>query len=187
MDSPGLGTDGTIRTFTGRLFRPLDPAPGEIEIRDIAHALAHTCRFGGHTREAYSVAQHAVLVSHHAEQIDRYAGLWGLLHDASEAYLCDVPRPLKHHPALWVYRQAEAALQDVIYRQFGCLGPVPAAVAIADDDVLAIEFRDLMPAREGDGWAARAGAAPPIRPMTPREAEGEFLIRFVELYARRFR
>src|SRR4051812_30250690 len=79
-----------MQTFTGRQFWPVDPRADEIAIEDIARALAMTCRFGGHVRFHYSVAQHSFLVSlvcspEHA--------LWGLLHDASEAYLGDVVWP----------------------------------------------------------------------------------------------
>lgn len=176
--------DGTIRTFTGRLFRPLDPASGEIEIRDIAHALAQQCRFAGHTRVPYSVGQHSVLVSYRAAQLDARAGLWGLLHDASEAYLTDVPRPLKALPAFASYRIAERTLQTLIYTQFGCHGREPVAVAQADHDLLAVEFRDLMPARSGDGWSERADGLPLIEPWSADKAEAQFLLRFLELYRR---
>lgn len=177
-------TDGTIRTFTGRLFRPLDPASGEIEIRDIAHALAQTCRFAGHTRVTYSVAQHSVLVSYRATALDPRAALWGLLHDASEAYLTDIPRPLKSLPEFGPYRIAERTLQSVIYSTFGCHGREPFAVHQADDEVLAIEFRDLMPARVGDTWTQLAAGAAPIEPWSADKAEAQFLLRFLDTYRR---
>ena len=82
-----------LPTCTGRRVHIAAPLPEEIAVEDIAHALSHTCRFAGHTREFYSVAQHSVLVSELLE--DRRASLWGLLHDASEAYLHDLTRPLK--------------------------------------------------------------------------------------------
>src|ERR1039457_118422 len=87
--------DGFIGTFSGLRFWPLDPNPEKILIDDIAHALAHQCRFGGHASRFYSVAEHSVHVSRLCPPED---ALWGLLHDASEAYLVDLPRPLKQLP-----------------------------------------------------------------------------------------
>lgn len=184
-----LPTDQTsarlfLRTFTGRLFDPA-LAAGEIDIRDIAHALAQTCRFGGHVRTFFSVAQHSVLVSERAEAIDQGAGLWGLLHDASEAYLLDIPTPLKLSPLFAPYRELEAQLQTAIYQHFGCVGEVPGAVVLADEAQLAVEFRDLMPELPGDAWRARAAGDPPLRPMTCAEAESAFLSRFCALTPRR--
>lgn len=75
-------------TFTGRRIDTLAPDPCEIEIDDIAHSLAQQCRFLGHTDGFYSVAQHSVLVSGFVPDRD---ALWGLLHDAAEAYVCDLP------------------------------------------------------------------------------------------------
>jgi hypothetical protein len=184
MDTTTSQAAGTIRTFTGRLFSVLEPDPSAIEIRDIAHALAQQCRFAGHTRVPYSVAQHSVLVSHAAAALDVRAGLWGLLHDASEAYLTDIPRPLKVLPSFAPYRIAERTLQTLIYGQFGCHGREPMAVHQADNDVLAVEFRDLMPHRPGDGWPRRADGAPAITPWLADKAEAEFLLRFLELYRR---
>src|SRR4051812_43149736 len=82
--------DGRIITHTGKWFNVLDPNPDEVDIEDIAHALALQCRFTGHTDEFYSVAQHSVLVANHCPS--EY-GIYGLLHDGSEAYLSDIARP----------------------------------------------------------------------------------------------
>jgi len=81
-----------LPTCSGRRVHLLNPSPDEIAIEDIAHALSHACRFAGHVPSYYSVAQHSVLVS---ELLDERTALWGLLHDASEAYLHDLTRPLK--------------------------------------------------------------------------------------------
>src|SRR5271165_7548492 len=83
-----------IQTYTGRVMYPLDPRPEEINIIDIAHALSNLCRFTGHVRTFYSVAEHSVRVSQHCDPKD---ALWGLLHDASEAYLADMSRPMKRY------------------------------------------------------------------------------------------
>jgi hypothetical protein len=86
-----------IQTVSGRRFNPLEPDPAEIDLGDIARALSNQCRFGGHARSYYSVAQHSCLVSDLVEEQggDRAAALWALLHDASEAYTGDFPLPIK--------------------------------------------------------------------------------------------
>lgn len=86
-----------IQTFLGKPFWPLSPRPEDIDIRDIAHALAMTCRFTGHSQKFYSVAEHSVRVS---RIVPAQFALHGLLHDASEAYLCDLSRPIKHGSTL---------------------------------------------------------------------------------------
>jgi 5'-deoxynucleotidase YfbR-like HD superfamily hydrolase len=82
-----------IQTYQGGCFEPFNPHPDQIHIRDIAHALALTCRFTGHCLDFYSVAQHSVMVS---QIVSHKHALAGLLHDASEAYLTDVASPIKH-------------------------------------------------------------------------------------------
>jgi hypothetical protein len=81
-----------MQTFTGRAFYPLDPRPEDIDPVDIAHALSLICRYGGHSSRFYSVAEHCVLMSH---AVAPEHALWALLHDATEAYLGDMIRPLK--------------------------------------------------------------------------------------------
>ena len=80
-----------IQTYSGKKVDPLNLKPEDVEIIDIAHSLALTCRFTGHCPEFYSVAQHSVLVSQHCPT----EKLWGLLHDAPEAYMADISRPVK--------------------------------------------------------------------------------------------
>jgi hypothetical protein len=170
---------GCIVTFSGICFRPLDPYSEDIKIDDIAHALAQQCRFGGHSRTFYSIAQHSVLVSQLCRPEDV---LWGLLHDASEAYLLDLVRPLKDLTEFRAYRAAESKLQRCIMEQFGMGPEQPASVTAADDWVLAIEYRDLMtPARD------QYIATPPSHitisvqePWSPERAEREFLKTFGE-------
>ena len=117
------------------------PARRHIRIDDIDHALSHQCRFGGHTRLFYSVAEHSVRVSHLCAPED---ALWGLLHDASEAYLNDVATPLKELPEFEVYRTAERALQRAIAVRFGLAPEQPASVTEIDRRMLQIEMRDLL-------------------------------------------
>jgi hypothetical protein len=170
-----------VQTFTGRQFCPLDPRAKDVCLEDIAHHLALVCRFGGAVREPYSVAEHSVRVSYVAAAAG-YA-LAGLLHDASEAYLVDVPRPVKRAPAMHAYREAEHAVQSTINRRFG-LPPLAdrlSEVMDADEILLATEARDLM-AQPPMPWNLRAPPLPDvIVPWTWREAEARFLARFAEL------
>lgn len=105
-----------IRVFTGRLLDPLSPNPEDIDIRDIAHALARMPRFAGHTHRFYSVAEHCLRCLQLVESKERY-GLEVLLHDASEAYLMDIPKPIKHR--LPDYIHAEKKLENSIDIAFG--------------------------------------------------------------------
>jgi hypothetical protein len=129
-----------IQTYSGLKMYPLDPRPEEICIEDIAHALSNICRFTGHCSQFYSVAQHSVYVSTHVSETN---ALWGLLHDASEAYLCDIARPVKHSEPFAGYRIAEKRLQSVIAEKFG-LSPIqPEEIDVADKLLLVTEARDL--------------------------------------------
>jgi hypothetical protein len=172
-----------ILTSTGRRFWPLDPRPEDIDIEDIAHALSHLCRYGGHCREYYSVAQHSVLVSYICPPNQ---ALWGLLHDAAEAYLCDVPRPIK--TMLPGYATMEGIVMAAIIKRFN-LTPTrePDEVRLADNVLLATEMRDLM--RPND-WIATnlKGVHPladPVLPIPPRDARLWFLTRYSNLRSQR--
>jgi hypothetical protein len=156
----------------------MDPRPDEVSILDIAHSLSHQCRFSGHTREFYSVAEHSVRVS---QIVPPQHGLWALLHDAAEAYLLDWPRPLKQSGLMgWLYRRAERQLMRVICQRFG-LDAQPECVGLADQILLATEQRDLF----GKLPQASNGAGMPlpekIAPLAPVEAKATFLQRFQEL------
>lgn len=131
-----------IQTFTGIQFWPLDPRPEEIDIRDIAHALSNQCRFAGHCNQFYSVAEHSVRVSW---LLSHEYKLWGLLHDAAEAYLVDLPKPIKKWSQMGVlYSEIEDALMLAIGAKFGLTFPMPTAVKKADVVMLVTEKRDLM-------------------------------------------
>ena len=173
-----------IETFLGYTFKPLDPDFEKVRIQDIAHALSNQGRFSGHTRFRYSVAEHSVRVSELIEELghDRQDQLWGLLHDASEAYLVDLPTPLKSDPTIGdAYRAAEERLMQAIRQRF-CLPAEPEIVRIADAALLTTEVRDLMhPGR--DYWKKLTAKPLPgrIRPWGADVAEYEFLKRFYEL------
>lgn len=147
------------------------------DIDDIAHALSHLCRFTGHTREFYSVAQH----SYHVSQIvPTQHALAGLLHDATEAYLGDVSSPLKK--LLPAYQAIERIFEAQILESFGLAPTLPPEVKQADAVMLATERRDLMPA----GAMVFTPHAEPdrrmvIRAWQPGVAKAMFLRRFKEL------
>lgn len=170
-----------IQVASGAKFWPLDPRPDEVDIRDIAHALANQSRFSGHTKEFLSVGQHSVLVSENCDPAD---ALWGLLHDASEAYLVDLPRPLKALPEFAAYREAEAAVMRCVCDRFGLPVEMPESVRRADETLLATEARDLMAPLhpEWDRWIKdwpTLGAT--LRPWPPSAARRLFLDRYVDL------
>lgn len=168
-----------ILTFTGRRFRPLQPDPDLLDVRDIAHSLSLLCRFNGHCLRYYSVAEHSVRVS---RILPPDLALWGLLHDAAEAYVSDLPRPVKRQvPA---FNDYEDALLRVIAARFGLAWPMPQEVRHADDVLLATERRDLMPPDPAP-WGLRGDALPEaIVPLGPEEAERLFLDRFQEIAGR---
>ena len=162
-----------MQTFTGREFYPLDPRMEEIEIRDIAHALSLSCRYGGHSLCFYSVAEHCV---HIAEAAPDDMKLVALLHDASEAYLSDVIRPIK--PFLENYDSIEEGLMAVIAGKFGFQWPMPAEIKRLDNAILADE-RDQVMAKPPRDWHL---PEPPLGVHLPcwsaEEAEIEFLHAF---------
>jgi len=168
-----------IQTYTGKQFFPLEPRYEDIDIRDIAHALANLCRYGGHVETFYSVAQHCVLVS---RVVPPELALMGLLHDASEAYLIDVPRPIKHSVGMEGYRAAEKTLQAAIYRKYGLDPDEPAAIKTADNQLLRTEQRDLMKPAPVAWQDVRVGALEMrIDPWSPVGAKFSYMQRFDEL------
>jgi hypothetical protein len=147
-----LNKDGLLRaapdsifTYTGGFMRPLDPSPEDIFIEDIAHALANQCRWTGHVAEFFSVAEHSMNV---AKLVPKELRLTALLHDASEAYLADLARPIKKAPGLGeVYLEVEARLEAAIAERFG-IDPDPLghkAVKQADEQALWAEAKALLP------------------------------------------
>ncbi len=168
-----------IQTFTGKQFWPLEPRPEDVCIEDIAHALSMLCRYGGHCEHFYSVAQHSVLVSYACDPAD---ALYGLLHDASEAYLIDLPRPIKRSVGMEAYGFAEVKLLKVILNRFGLYLPEPPSVKRADNALLRTEQRDLMKPAPAAWQDNREGALERrIYPWMPKDAERAFLLRFEEL------
>ena len=178
----------TIMTSTGAYFRFDAPEQSPILIQDIAHALSNICRFTGHVKTFYSVAQHSVLVS---RIVARQFQFQALLHDASEAYLGDVSSPLKQ--MLSEYKIIERRVEDAIYARFG-ISPTEEsnkAIKKADIILLGTEKRDLMYSEtlesEKETWELLLNVPrllETIEPWSPAVAEEEFMKRFDELRSR---
>ena len=157
-----------IKTFSGLKMYPLDPRPEEISLTDIAHALSNICRYTGHCREFYSVAQHSVYVSVYASEAN---AMWGLMHDASEAYLCDIARPVKRF--LSGYHEAEDNLMKCIAEKFGMSWPMPEEIKTLDNRFLMAEARDL--GLDSSEWCIQyEPMSTTIRPQAPAQAEQSF-------------
>lgn len=138
-----------IETYTGKKVYFLHPDPETICIEDIAWALSNQCRFSGHTKRHYSVAEHSFHVSHHVPK--QYA-LDGLLHDATEAYLVDIPKPIKQY--LKGYAEMEKNLHRAIAVKFGVEEEIPAPVKEIDTRILMNEKSDLLGDKVEWGWSA---------------------------------
>ncbi|MCI7402752.1 phosphohydrolase [Pyramidobacter sp.] len=174
-----------ITTYGGIHFDPLAPRPEQILAEDIAHALSLICRGNGHVRRFYSVAQHSLACSYEAEArgLSARVRLACLLHDAAEAYLSDVTRPVKTlMPQL---RAAEDRLLDVIWRKFLDEAPDESERALVfeiDDDMLSYEFHVLMPEDISDRWR-KIRCAVDTRWEEPARAAARFEKRLRELWA----
>jgi len=163
-----------IETYTGKKIHFTQPQEDEIDIIDIAHALALTCRFSGHCSKFYSVAEHSIRV---AELVPQRSKLAALLHDASEAYLNDVPRPMK--AILPQYIELAKQMQEKILAKFHVLNADWRAIKEADNILLATEARDLM-CNTADWANLPLPLDEHIRPMAWDDAEALFLVRFVK-------
>ena len=167
-----------VSTFLGNRFYPLEPRIDHVAIEDIAHGLAYQCRFNGQTQEFYSVAQHSLIV---ATLVPADLRLAALLHDAAEAYLGDMVKPLK--VLLPAFSAIEDEVSAIIATAFGLdfsdYGPIKRADLIA----LATEKRDLMP-HSTERWAYLDDIRPlpqRIVSMSPGQAKQEFLREFARL------
>lgn len=139
-----LFTPDCIRTVTGHYVNVFDPDPATICIEDIAHALSHQCRFGGHLPQFYSVAQHSIFCADLASDDHKLAAL---MHDASEAYLLDIPRPVKLK--LSNYKEIEDGLMKLIAAKYGFEYPFHANIKEVDEKMLRIEWNTLMLEKPG--------------------------------------
>lgn len=165
----------TMQTYTGKLIDLANFREEDVRLPDISHALSIINRFTGHSKVPYSVAQHSVIVSRLTQPEN---ALWGLLHDASEAYLGDVATPLKN--CLPGYRELEEHVQRTIARVFYLPWPMPADVKTADRRALMGEKRDIVPGTADWGIDVEP-ACWPINPYYWTQAKKSFEDRYKEL------
>lgn len=185
-------TRASIVTYLGVEFFPIAPRFEDIWLADLAHHLSQMCRYNGATVRFYSVAQHSVLVSRFVEQLARQdpettgdaemLARWGLMHDASEAYVPDICSPIKRffHP----FQEVEEQLLMAVAQRFELPWPVPAVVKYADKAVFASEKESGI-TREVDWWQIdpeHPNAGMDVVPLDQLAAERMFLERFVELF-----
>lgn len=172
-----------MQTRSGTSFYPLDPRASEVSIFDVAHGLSHACRYGGHVRRFYSVAEHCVLVAMHVAPEHRCEAL---LHDASEAYIGDMVRPLKHTPEMTPFREAEDLIQAAVFEAFGVRSTAEshAAVKVIDDRILVDEINELMarPSAYLERMRETKALNIPITGLPPGVAKRVFLDMFADLF-----
>jgi uncharacterized protein len=177
-----------LQTVSGRRVNPFDPDPEQLDAGDIGRSLANQCRFGGHCRVFYSVAQHSVIVSRLVEERsgDAEDAFAALMHDAAEAYLGDMPHPLKHRSPLGAaFREAEEHLEEAIRVRFDIESRSPEIKRV-DRALLATERRAF--SAETWHWPELDGVEPLDLELTawaPDRAAAAFSERFAELDARR--
>lgn len=159
----GVIIPGEIRTYTGIVFNVLQPQPENICVEDIAHALSNQCRFSGHTAAFYSVAEHSLKC---CDLVPEKHKLAALLHDASEAYLVDIPSPVKM--LLPDYINLEDQLMRVIAKKFGFEYPLTNEIKRADKTWLQLEWENLM---LNHNWST----------LSPGDAKAVFLHRYDKL------
>lgn len=178
---PPLRKGDWMQVHSGRQFWPLDPRVDEIDIADIAHALGMACRYAGHVLQFYSVAEHSVHICRwlHEHHEPTEVQLAGLLHDAPEAYLVDVPRPVKPH--LSEYSKFETRLWYAVTARFNISAHIPHVVKFADESILADEMaQNMAPCHVP--WSLRHGPLGiQLQYWSPSRAKAEFLLEFERL------
>jgi len=170
-----------ITTYTGKRFYPLDPQVEDINIEDIAHSLSQICRFNGHIRKFYSVAQHCVIVSNYCSKENK---LHGLLHDAAEFCYSDLCNPIKKSGLLQNYIDLEIKLQGIIFKAYGLDENEPEEVKEIDKKVTATEARDLY--KTVPNWVQFRETFPDrIKSITQLKAKKLFIYTFEQLVKER--
>lgn len=173
-----------MQLYSGKPFYPNDPRSEEIDIEDIAHSLSNQCRYNGHTKRFYSVAEHSVLVSEMVAQKTNNINIiqQGLMHDAPEAYVGDVIRPLKIQLTEW--EKFEIPVWKVICKRYSINPKINPIVHKMDYDACAIEKRDLMNPSIGVCWGRmpQADERFSVIGLAPNEAKKLFLDKFYLLF-----
>lgn len=166
-----------ISTFTGGRWYPLDPRVEDVHIEDIAHSLSMLCRYNGHCKHFYSVAEHCWLLSYAVP--DPYK-LEALLHDGSEAYTSDIPRPFKYSESMSAFRDVEDLNAAVIYEYAGLVYPESPIVKDFDKRIVRNEGEVLLP---HCSWFNSLERIPniTITGFPPEEMEQLYLNRYYEL------
>ncbi len=197
MDAYGGNlVDNTMTTFTGFQVDPLNLNPNFVFIEDIAHALSNLCRYTGHTKRFYSVAQHSLVVMAALREVQLRSntpieapamnhGLAdALLHDISEAYLGDMASPLKHSGHMGVYVEAEKSMDRVLDYKFGRNPGTHAVIKGCDWVALKIEKSLLMHAGPLDDKLAmlRNSVWMTSLDLSPSQAKYKFLEAFHGLF-----
>ena len=176
-----------ICTYTGKQHFITDPDPSSVDIDSIAHALSLLCRFAGHCRSFYSVGEHSGRVSRLLQRAypnNRLLHLQGLIHDGSEAFCVDIPRPLKE--SLPAYKEIEAKTQRAIHKALEIAEPnivEHQLVKWADNTMLATERRDLLNHQDHQWNLDEEPDDEIIHPWPPERAEREFLWEYNRLRA----
>jgi 5'-deoxynucleotidase YfbR-like HD superfamily hydrolase len=176
-----LPTNCFVRTISGKLLDIFNPVDELIDIDDIAHALAHICRYNGHVKRHYSVAQHCVIISNYVKP--QYA-LEGLMDDSPEAYIGDMISPIKR--ILHAFKDIEKPLQAAIYRRYAIRSSKTSHTNVKkiDRKALRTEQRDLTN-RPGPYTMREVLPLDKIVPLSASKAKVLFLKRFEELYSAR--
>lgn len=175
-----------IQTFTGIKFDILNPTIEMICIEDIAHGLSNICRYGGQSKNFYSVAEHSWWISIELlKGLNPQFQLAGLMHDAAEAYIGDMVRPLKHSGMMEFFRETEDCIEELICEKFQIPFPMPKLIKDMDNQMLAREIADtkIMAPFHKD---SSVKPTIPIIPtgafcFSPQRAEDVFLYRFYDL------
>ena len=165
-----------ISTWDGQFFDYNNPEKYDYDIETIAHSLSNLCRYGGHSNRFYSVAEHSILVS---EVVPPELALCGLLHDASEAFVGDMPSPLK--AMCKSYRTIEERVQKSIADKFGLPYPFPHEVHVADKMLYKAEREQIAPVQDNIWYTDIPAADVYIRGYVPNKAAKLFMDRYEEL------
>jgi len=186
-----------MQTFTGRKFFPKDPRPEDVCVSDIAHALSMACRYAGHTRRFYSVAEHSVLMFRYglvecqfladegeagASQLLARAAVVALFHDAAEAYTSDLPRAVKQ-AAGSQWKWLEHKIEDAVWTHLDLTQEVHRhQVLVKEWDQRIVPTDRLACMRREEVWAHDAPTPRPveIRCWSPEQAKQAFILAYWE-------